>query len=174
MFRTISFCLLAASAIALSSCEKLKAVAPDVSITPNLVTSAIDVKALAANETYTKEITVTTTTVTDALKAAGGTTSLVKKAVATGFELKIADAATWTFADVASGEVALDGTVIGTFVPGTTGKTATFTPPANQVDLKASLLKATGFTTKVTLTTKNATTASQVTGTVKTKIDFSL
>jgi hypothetical protein len=173
MFKTISICLLAV-ALTMGACKKIDVVAPDLSISPTLLTGTVDVKALAANETYTKEITVATTAVTDALKTAGGSSSSVKKAVATSFELKIADAATWTFADVTSGEVAVDGTVIGTFVPGTTGKVATFKPSTTQADLKASFLKSTGFIVKLTITTKNATTATQLTGTLKTKIDFSI
>jgi hypothetical protein len=169
MFKTISFCLLAA--LTLNSCDKIKSIAPDVSITPSLSTGTVDVNALAANATYTKEITIPTTAVTDALKSAGGSVSNVKKGVVTSFELKIADAATWTFADVSAGEVAVDGTVIGTFVAGTTGKVATFAPPANQTDVKAAFLKATGFVLKLTMTAKNATTASQLSGTIKTKID---
>ncbi|MEO0059779.1 MAG: hypothetical protein RLZZ312_1426 [Bacteroidota bacterium] len=174
MFKKISICLLAVVALSMGACKKIDVAVPDLSITPTLLTGTVDVKALAANETYSKEITVATTAVTDGLKTAGGSAASVKKAVATSFELKIADAATWTFADVTSGEVAVDGTVIGTFVPGTTGKVATFKAPATQADLKASFLKSTGFVVKLTVTAKNATTASQVTGTLKTKIDFSL
>jgi hypothetical protein len=170
MFKTLSLCLVAAAAITFGGCKKIESILPDITITPSLSTGVINVKALAAKETYTKEITVATTSITDAIKTAGSTSASMKTAVATSFELKIADGAKWTFADVESGEVAVDGTVVGTFVPGTTGSVATFKVPASQGDLKAAFLKASGFIVKLTMTTKNATTASQVTGTLKTKI----
>jgi hypothetical protein len=57
---------------------------------------------------------------------------------------------------------------------GATTKTVALVIPATQADLKASFLKATGFILKLTMVAKNATTASTVTGTLKTKIDLSL
>jgi hypothetical protein len=174
MFKTISFCLLAAAAITFSSCDKLKSVVPDLSITPNLSTGSIAVNAMTAGQTFTKEITVSTTDVTAALTKAGGSTSLVKKVVITGFDLTLDGAATWSFADVTSGEAFMDGTSIGTLPTGATGKTVALAIPANQADVKASILKGTGFVLKLTMVAKNATTASTVTGILKTKIDFSL
>ena len=174
MFKTISLCLLAFAAITFISCDKLKSVVPDVVITPNLSTGSIAVNAMTAGQTFTKEITVSTADVTAALTKASGSASSVKKAVITGFDLTIDGAATWSFADVTSGEMFLDGTSIGTLPAGATTKTVALVIPANQADLKASFVKPTGFVLKLTMVAKNATTASTITGTMKTKIDLSL
>lgn len=174
MFKSISFCLLAAAALTLGSCAKIKSLVPDIAITPSLSTGSIAVNAMTAGQTFTKEITVSTADVTAALAKAGGSASSVKKAVITGFDLTIDGAATWSFADVTSGEVFLDGTSIGTLPAGATTKTVALVIPANQADVKASFLKPTGFVLKLTMVAKNATTASTMTGTLKTKIDLSL
>ncbi len=98
-----------------------------------ITTGSIDVKDLAADQTYTKDITISATQVADAIKAANAKTSQVKKAVAVNFTLNIAESATWGFADVSSGEIVLDGVVIGTYSGGTTGKVAVFLAPTTSI-----------------------------------------
>jgi hypothetical protein len=170
MFKTISFCLLAAAALTLNSCDKLKSVLPDISITPNLAMGNIAVNALKAAETYTKDTTITATAVIDAVKNSGQSTTAVKTVVVTSFELTIPASASWSFADVESGEVLINDVVVGTFPAGTTGKVATFAAPATQSDVKAAILSATGFKLKYNLKAKNATTAALLTGILKTKV----
>jgi hypothetical protein len=174
MFKTISFCLLAAAAITFSSCDKLKSVVPDVTITPSISTGNIAVNALKAAETYTKDTTITATAVTDAIKSSGQTTTAVKTITVTAFELTIPASASWSFADVESGDVQIDGVIVGAFPAGTTGKTATFAPPATQSDIKTSILSASGFKLKYNLKAKNATTATALTGVLKTKVTLGL
>ena len=170
MSNKILFGLLAIVCLTLVSCEKLKDALPDVSITPNLSTGNIPVNALSAGATYSKDTTITATAVLDAIKNAGKSTTAVKTVVITTFELTIPTSVSWTFADVESAEVLINDVVVGTLPAGTTGKVATFAAPATQADVKAAILSATGFKLKYSIKAKNATTASLLTGILKTKV----
>jgi hypothetical protein len=168
------FVLSAVVCLTFTNCAKIKSVLPDVTITPNISTGNIAVNAMKAAETYAKDTTITATAVTDAIKSSGQTTTAVKTITVTAFELTIPSTVTWTFADVESGDVSIDGVVVGTFPAGTSGKTATFAPPATQANIKASILSATGFKLKYNMKVKNATTAASLTGVLKTKVTLGL
>jgi hypothetical protein len=168
------FVLSAVVCLTFANCAKIKSVLPDVTITPNIATGNIAVNALKAAEAYTKDTSITATAVTDAIKNAGQTTTAVKTITITAFELTIPAAASWSFADVESGDVSIDGVIVGSFPAGTTGKTATFAPPATQANIKASILSTSGFKVKYNLKAKNATTAASLTGVLKTKVTLGL
>lgn len=170
MVNKFSIGLLAIVCLTLASCDKLKSIVPDVVITPNVSTGNIAVNALKAAETYSKDTTITATAVTDAIKNSGQSTSAVKTIVVTSFELTIPASASWSFADVESAEVLINGVSVGTFPAGTTGKIAIFTPPATQTDVKSAILSASGFTIRYSIKAKNATTAALLTGVLKTKV----
>lgn len=170
MFNKIIFGLLAIVCLTLVSCDKLKDALPDVSITPNLSTGNIPINALKAAETYTKDTSITATSVTDAIKNSGQSTTAVKTVVVTTFELTIPTSVAWTFADIESAEVLINDVVVGTLPAGTTGKVATFAAPTTQPDVKAAILSSSGFKLKYTIKAKNATTATLLTGILKTKV----
>jgi hypothetical protein len=174
MLNKFPLCLLAIVCLTFANCAKIKSIVPDVTITPNLSTGNIDVNAMKAAESFAKELTITATSVTDAIKNSGQSTTAVKTITVTAFELTIPAAASWTFADVESGEAIVDGVVVGTFTPGTTGKTATFAAPATQANIKASILSTSGFKFKYNMKVKNATTAATLTGVLKTKVTLGL
>lgn len=174
MSNKILFGLLAIVCLTFTNCKKLTEAVPDLTVTANVATGNLNVNALKAAETYTKDTAITAVAVTDAVKSSGRSTTAVKAITVTAFELTIPASASWTFADVESGEVLIDGVVVGTFTKGTTGKTATFAAPTTQPDIKASLLSASGFKLKYTIVAKNATTATALSGVLKTKITLGL
>jgi hypothetical protein len=174
MSKIFSLSLLAIVCLTFTNCKKLASVLPDVTITPNLSTGNIAVNAMKAAETFTKDTSIVATAVTDAVKSSGQTTTAVKTVTITAFELTIPAGASWSFADVESGDVSIDGVIVGTFPAGTTGKTATFAPPATQSNIKASILSTSGFKLKYNMKAKNATTAALLTGVLKTKVTLGL
>jgi hypothetical protein len=174
MSKIFSLSLLAIVCLTFTNCAKIKSVLPDVTITPNLATGNIAVNAMKAAETYTKDTSIVATAVTDAIKSSGQTTANVKTITVTAFELTIPSTVSWTFADVESGDVSIDGVIVGTFPAGTMGKTATFAPPATQSDIKTSILSTSGFKLKYNMKAKNVTTAALLTGVLKTKVTLGL
>jgi hypothetical protein len=166
--------LLSIVCLTFANCKKIADAVPDLSITPNIATGSIGVNAMKAAETYTKDTTITAAAVTDAIKSSGRSTTSVKTITVTAFELTIPATATWSFADVESGEVLVDGVSVATFPAGATGKTITFAPPATQANIKASILSASGFKLKYNLKAKNATTATTLSGVLKTKVTIGI
>ena len=161
MLKNSIFSLIAISVLTLFSCDKIATIIVDRGIGVE-----VSVNAMSAGQTFSKDTTLVTAPIKLLLKEKGGSNVVLEILRNNGATLTIPDSSPWTFADIESVEVFLEGKSIGTLPPGATGKTMTLAVPANAENLATQYKNSDTLNIKVTMKAKNATTATKLTLTV--------
>jgi hypothetical protein len=170
MLKQVFYSLLALSLITFLSCDKkiaLISIGRDIAI-------AIEVNALSAGQTFNKSVDVPSADIKEALKQKGGSNIQLEELRVEKVTVTIPDTTAWTFANIESVSISIDGNSVGTLPAGSTGKTIVFTVPATFPDLKTNIPNGTPFNVNVVMKAKNATTATKLTMAFTFNIDASL
>ncbi len=171
MLKNISYSIAIFALFTLLGCEKLGT----FTIGRDLILD-IDVNAVAAGETLNKEIEIPHKGIRESLEEKGKSNKVVldkiviKKAV-----LKLPDDSAWTFADIESVEVQVEGEIVGTYAGSSTiVRKIDVTSSAQKKNLKDIFLKTDSFKTVLKMKAKKATTAERLTLTITTNIEADL
>jgi hypothetical protein len=170
MLKKAFYSLLALSLIAFLSCDKKLAL---ISIGRD-ITIAVEVNALSTGQTFNKTIDVPSADIKEALRTKGGSNIQLEKLIVEKVSVTIPDTTAWTFANIESVNVSIDGNSVGTLPAGSTGKTIVFAVPSTFPDLKTNISNGTPFNLNVVMKAKNATTAAKLTVVFTFNIDASL
>ena len=151
------YTLLIFSLFTLFSCDKIAT----ISVGRDLIV-ALDVNSLAAGQTFTKAIDLPTADIKQALQEKGGSKVQIEELMLQKVVLTIPDTASWTFADIESVNVLLEGKNVGTLPLAASGKTLTLNMDANQESLKSTFLSTSSFKVNFSIKAKKATTATKL------------
>lgn len=169
--KNLSYILIITTLLILSSCDKIATY-----ITGRDLSVTVDVNALGAGEKFEKTASLSTADIKQIIKEKGSSNIRLDNLQADSAKLIIPESTPWTFADVQTAEVFLDGVSLGALPSGATGKTVKLTLPPKPLDLKEKFLNSStsAFEIKVNIVAKNAIAATKLTAVISFNMELAV